>query len=48
VAADQGPPPASGGPGAGLLLALAIGAALAGGGWLRGRSGRHRDEATAP
>jgi hypothetical protein len=49
VAADaQGPPAASGGPGPGLLLALAIGAALAGGGWLRVRSGRRRDEAASP
>lgn len=48
AAADQGPPPTSGGPGPGLLLALAIGAALAGGGWLRMRSGRHRDEAASP
>jgi hypothetical protein len=43
AAAAQGPPPASGGPGPGLLLALVFGAALAGGGWLRLRSGR-RDE----
>jgi hypothetical protein len=48
AAADRGPPPASGGPGAGLLLALAIGAALAAGGWLRSRSGRGRDEVAAP
>jgi len=47
-AADQGPPPVSGLPGPGLLLAIAIGAALAGGGWLRMRSGRHRDEAAPP
>jgi len=38
-AAAQGPP-AGGGPGPGLLVALALGAALAGGGWLRLRSAR--------
>jgi hypothetical protein len=48
AAADQGPPPAGGGPGPGLLLALAIGVALAGGGWLRMRSGRGRNEVSAP
>ena len=48
AAADRGPPPASGGPGAGLLLALAVGAALTVGGWLRLRSGRRRDEVAAP
>jgi hypothetical protein len=46
AAAAQGPPPASGGPGPGLLLALVFGAALAGGGWLRLRSGQRRDEAS--
>ena len=46
AAAAQGSPPASGGPGPGLLLALVFGAALAGGGWLRLRSGRRRDEAS--
>jgi hypothetical protein len=46
AAAAQGPPAASGGPGPGLLLALVIGAALAGGGWLRVRSARPRDEAS--
>jgi hypothetical protein len=38
-AAAQGPP-AGGGPGPGLLVALVLGAALAGGGWLRLRSAR--------
>ncbi|HEY8438541.1 MAG TPA: hypothetical protein VIK65_08010, partial [Candidatus Limnocylindrales bacterium] len=37
-AAAQGPP--GGGPGPGLLVALALGTALAGGGWLRLRSAR--------
>jgi len=48
AAADQGPPPASRGPRGGLILALAIGAALAGGGWLRTRSDRRRDEVSSP
>jgi hypothetical protein len=48
VAAAQGTPPASGGPGPGLLLALAFGAALAGGGWLRLHSSRRRDQADPP
>ena len=38
-AAAQGPP-GSGGPGPGLLVALVLGTALAGGGWLRLRSAR--------
>ena len=38
--AAQGPPPGSAGPGPEVLLALALGAALAGGGWLRLRSSR--------
>jgi len=38
-AAAQGPP-GGGGPGPGLLVALALGTALAGGGWLRLRSAR--------
>jgi len=38
-AAAEGPP-GSGGPGPGLLVALVLGAALAGGGWLRLRSAR--------
>jgi hypothetical protein len=38
-AAAQGPP-GGGGPGPGLLVALALGTALAGGGWLRVRSAR--------
>jgi hypothetical protein len=46
AAAAQGSPPARGGPGPGLLLALVFGAALAGGGWLRLRSRRRRDEAS--
>jgi hypothetical protein len=39
LAAAPGPPP-GGGPGPGFLVALVLGAALAGGGWLRLRSGR--------
>jgi len=42
AAAEQGAPPGGGGPGAGLFLALAFGAALAAGGWLRLRATRHR------
>jgi hypothetical protein len=45
AAGEQGSPPASGGPGAGLYLALALGAALAGGGWLRVRASRRRQGA---
>jgi hypothetical protein len=45
AAAAEGPPAAGGGPGPGLLLALVFGAALAGGGWLRLRSGRRHGEA---
>jgi hypothetical protein len=48
AAADQGPPPTSGGPGPGLLLALAVGAALAGGGWLRLRGARRREGTARP
>lgn len=40
-AATQGPP-GGGGPGPGLLVALVLGTALAGGGWLRLRSARRR------
>jgi len=40
LAAAPGPPPAGGGPGPGLLVAIVLGTALAGGGWLRSRSSR--------
>ena len=40
LAAGPGPPPANAGPGPGLLVALVLGAALAGGGWLRMRTSR--------
>jgi hypothetical protein len=46
AAAQQGSPPASGGPGAGLFLAIAVGALLGAGGWLRWRTTRRRPEAS--
>jgi hypothetical protein len=46
AAAQQGSPPASGGPGAGLFLAIAFGALLGAGGWLRWRATRRRPEAS--
>jgi hypothetical protein len=46
AAAAQGSPPARGGPRPRRRLAPGFGAALAGGGWLRLRGGRRRDEAS--
>jgi hypothetical protein len=46
AAAQQGSPPPSGGPGAGLFLAIAVGASLGAGGWLRWRTTRRRPEAS--
>jgi len=48
AAPQDGSPPASGGPGAGSLLALVVGVLLVGVGWLRVRAARRRPEVRGP